>query len=248
VAALFRESQANVDPDGALESGAQEAAFMPLDHYGVLSGTLVSHVRDTPDDQGRWFHVNLTVSAAGRSYRCAIDVDSHQSDTGVEWRVVPVRASDVAAMLALAQGYHELPRTPASGAWDYIRSSIFRVRLGCLFVVMPDAITRLLMQIFEAFLNTWQRGDYAQASTALEGILVQGRRVLVWGEPFTSGFGQHNIHQNQGDPAGSRWWNENGIWQDGGTLAEQADGSWTAFISKFTTQAYRTDDQGHPAP
>jgi uncharacterized protein YukJ len=39
----------------------------------------------------------------------------------------------------------------------------------------------------------------------------------------------HNIHQNQGDPAGSQWWGENGIWQDGGTLAEQPDGSWIAF-------------------
>lgn len=58
----------------------------------------------------------------------------------------------------------------------------------------------------------------------------------------------HNIHQNQGDPAGSQWWAENAIWQDGGTLAEQPDGSWIAFINKFTSQSYRTDDQGHPLP
>jgi uncharacterized protein YukJ len=24
----------------------------------------------------------------------------------------------------------------------------------------------------------------------------------------------HNVHQNQGDPAGSQWWPENGTWQD----------------------------------
>jgi uncharacterized protein YukJ len=113
---------------------------------------------------------------------------------------------------------------------------------------MPDWMTRVLIQLFEALLNTWQRGDHVQASTALEGILVVGRRVLVWGQPFTQGNGMHNVHQNQGDPAGSQWWTENGIWQDGGTLAEQSDGSWVAFINKFTTQAYRTDDQGHPAP
>ena len=51
-----------------------------------------------------------------------------------------------------------------------------------------------------------------------------------------------------GDPAGSQWWNENGIWQDGGTLAEQPNGSWIAFINKFTSQSHRTDDQGHPLP
>lgn len=37
---------------------------MPLDNYGVLVGTLIDHHRDTPDDQGRWFHVNLEVAGA----------------------------------------------------------------------------------------------------------------------------------------------------------------------------------------
>jgi len=219
-----------------------------LPHYGVLSGTLVRSLRDVPDSQGRWFHVNVFVNVNGVEYRCAIDVDSHQSNTGVEWRVIDINAADVATVLALAPGYHELQRTPSSGAWDYIRSTLFRVRLGCLFVMMPDAITRLLMQIFEALLNVWKHGDNLQAAIALERILVPGKRVLVWGEPFTTGNGMHNVHQNQGDPAGSQWWGENGIWQDGGTLAEQPDGSWIAFINKFTSQAYRTDDQGHPLP
>ena len=219
-----------------------------LPRYGVLSGTLIRTVRDTPDSQGRWYHVSLFVSAAGVEYRCAVDVDSHQSNTGVEWRLVQVSAADVAAMLALPPGFHDLQHTPSSGAWDYLRSPLFRVRLGCLFVMMPDAVTRLLMQIFEAILNVWQRGDHVQASTALEGILAPGKRALIWGEPFTSGNGMHNIHQNQGDPAGSQWWNENGIWQDGGTLAEQPNGSWIAFINKFTSQSNRTDDQGHPVP
>jgi hypothetical protein len=59
---------------------------MPLDNYGVLVGTLIGHHRDTPDDQGRWFHVNLEVMAPDGRYRCAIDVDSKQSATGVQWR------------------------------------------------------------------------------------------------------------------------------------------------------------------
>jgi uncharacterized protein YukJ len=221
---------------------------MALDRYGVLSGVLVSHARDTPDSQGRWFHVNLIVNAAAVQFRCAIDVDSHQSSTGVEWRVVPVSATDVASMLALTPGYHDLPHTATSGAWDYVRSALFRMRLGCMFVMMPDGLVRILMGILDALLNVWQQGDHVRASADLEQILVVGRRILVWGEPFTTGNGMHNIHQNQGDPAGSQWWVENGIWQDGGTLAEQADGTWVAFINKFTTQAYRTDDQGHPLP
>jgi len=221
---------------------------MPLDHYGVLAGTLQSHRRETPDSQGRWYHVHLSVGVGSVPYDCAIDVDSHQSATGVEWRVVPIRTSDLVSILPLAPGYHELQRAPGTGALDYYRSPWFRVRLGCVFVMMPDAVTRILISLLEAFLSVWQRGDHVAASQALESVLVPGKRCFVWGEPFDQGNGQHNVHQNQGDPAGSRWWAENGIWQDGGTIAEQADGSWVAFISKFTTQAYRTDDQGHPLP
>ena len=51
---------------------------------------------------------------------------------------------------------------------------------------------------------------------------------------------------NQGDPAGSQWWDENAIWQDGATLTELPDGSFRAFVSKFSSQSADTDDEGHP--
>jgi uncharacterized protein YukJ len=54
-----------------------------------------------------------------------------------------------------------------------------------------------------------------------------------------------HIHQNQGDPLGSRWSAENGIWQDGATVVERDDGSYAAFCNKFRTQSDRTDD-GRP--
>jgi uncharacterized protein YukJ len=75
---------------------------------------------------------------------------------------------------------------------------------------------------------------------------TNGLSVLVFGEPFTSGLGLHNTHQNQGDPAGSRWWAENGIWQDGCTLLQQLGTEYSAFMNKFTSQAYETDNEGHP--
>ena len=63
---------------------------------------------------------------------------------------------------------------------------------------------------------------------ALESILVIGRRTLVWGEPFSDGgLGVHNVHQNQGDPQGTQWWDENAIWQDGGVMVERPDGDST---------------------
>ena len=64
---------------------------MPLDRYGVLVGVLHRSFLDIPDDQGRWFQVNLEVHAAAGRYRCAVDVDSKQSAVGVQWEVLTVR-------------------------------------------------------------------------------------------------------------------------------------------------------------
>jgi hypothetical protein len=42
----------------------------------------------------------------------------------------------------------------------------------------------------------WNSGTGIQALTDLEGILAQAMRCYVFGEPFTTGLGVHNIHQN----------------------------------------------------
>ena len=191
---------------------------MALDHYGVLLGTLAGHHRDTPDDQGRWFHVHLAVDA----YSCAIDVDSKQSLTGVQWRLLHVTAEQLAPVPGLGDGFHELPRTLITGALDLIRHPVLAGAGG------------------------WTAGSHLEASTALESILAIGRRALVWGEPFETGLGVHNVHQNQGDPPGGRWWDENGMWQDGAVMTMREDGTLDVFISKFSTQASETDNYGHP--
>lgn len=221
---------------------------MGLDSYGVLVGDFVGTHRDTPDNQGKWFHVHVMCKAGANTYDCAVDVDSKKSEVGVEWRVVPLEARDVAQVLALGDGYHPLASTSSSGAIDYQRSEMLRVRSGCVFALMPSPLVQLLSTLLEGLLNAWTQGSHADASVALEGVLAGAKRCIVWGEPYDDGgHGMHNVHQNQGDPAGSQWWDENAIWQDGGTVVEKADGSWVAFISKFTSQARRTDDQGHPA-
>jgi hypothetical protein len=201
----------------------------------VLVGVLHRSFRDRPDDQGRWFHVNLEVDAPAGRHRCAVDVDSKQSTVGVQWKVLTLRSAALGPVPDLPAGAHELPRAPASGALDFHRHPALVSRPGCL-----------LGWLGGGGLPGWTSGSHVQAAEALEGILVLGRRLLVFGEPFTTGLGVHNVHQNQGDPAGSQWWDENGIWQDGATLSERPDGRFDVFLSKFSTQATRTDDDGHP--
>ncbi|MEV6495762.1 DUF2278 family protein [Actinoplanes sp. NPDC051633] len=206
---------------------------MPFEHYGVLAGVLRRHFRDRPDTQGRWYHVNLEVDAPAGMFKCAVDVDSKSSDTGVRWKTLTVVPSALGPVSGLPDGRHELARQPGSGAFDYLRHPALTGGAGCLF---PWVRARY-----------WRTGSHLEATEALEPILVPGRRIFVFGEPFDHGLGMHNIHQNQGDPAGSQWWAENGIWQDGGTVTERPDGKLDVFISKFSSQAARTDDNGHPA-
>ena len=216
---------------------------MPLDNYGVLVGTLTGHHRDTPDDQGRWFHVNLDVTAPAGSYRCAVDVDSKQSATGVQWRVLTVHPAQLPALTGLPAGYRALAMNATSGALDYLRHPAFRASAGCVFVRAPEPFLRWLAQLLAT--RSWQAGSNLQAATALESILVVGARTVIFGEPFTTGLGMHNVHQNQGDPPGSQWY-ANGTWQDGATLVHRPDGLIDVFLSKFTSQASDTDELGHP--
>jgi hypothetical protein len=219
---------------------------VPLDSYGVLVGTLHRHFRDRPDDQGRWFHVNLDVDAPAGRHRCAVDVDSKMSAVGVQWKVLTLAGPQMAPLTGLAPGVHPLAPSSGSGALDYQRHPALAPRLGCLAGLLPARLARSLLDRLSE--SGWTSGSHLQAAEALEPILVPGRRVLVVGEPFATGLGMHNIHQNQGDPAGSQWWDENGIWQDGATMAERPDGRVDVFLSKFSTQSFRTDDDGHPAP
>jgi hypothetical protein len=220
---------------------------VPLDRYGVLVGVLHRHVRDRPDNQGRWFHVNLEVDAPGGRYRCAVDVDSKLSAVGVQWQVLTLAAPQLAPVDGFGSGVRDLARAPGSGALDHQRHPALAPR-RCYPLGMPRPRWMRSWLGRVAAPLPWTSGSHVQAAEALETVLVPGRRVLIFGEPFGTGLGMHNIHQNQGDPAASQWWAKNGIWQDGGTLTERPDGRFDCFLSKFSTQASRTDDDGHPVP
>ncbi len=92
----------------------------------------------------------------------------------------------------------------------------------------------------------WNAGTSDQALTDLESVITGAQRVIVFGAPFRTGRGVHDIHQNQGDPVSSSFSAENAIWQDGITIALRSDGTASAFMNKFSTQSDATDDNGRP--
>jgi hypothetical protein len=122
---------------------------------------------------------------------------------------------------------------------------------------IPDSLVEAMLRFLQrvSFSNgphirlavrPWLLSNGDNALTALEAELTGQRKVYLFGEPYTSGQGVHDSHQNQGDPAGSQWWSTDGIWQDGAVAVERPDGSLFFWQVKFDSQASSTDNNGHP--
>ena len=213
------------------------------DGYGVVIGTKENYYRDDENDYGQYYHGNLIVGTPAGSYKCAIDVDSKSVPNGVQWRVVPLSREALKGVAELSNGWHDLASSSTSGALDYIRNHDLRPRIGCALGPLGSIIKFVMAPTVEV---PWKAGTSIDALADLEPLLAAAVRVMVFGEPFHDGLGVHDIHQNQGDPITSQWAAENGIWQDGGTIVENPDGSFVAFLNKFQTQSSQTDALGHP--
>lgn len=239
---------------------------MPIDNYGVLVGTKTRYYRDAPDQFGKYYHGNIEVLANGVTHRCAIDVDTQ--NTRVQWRIINFSAHELNFMSQWNDGWHPLASNKFSGAIDYIRWRLMWVTIRIPYPLIrkwkfkippwlfPFKVKPFIRQefnrsaLFRIFVVNqeyfWRAGSNIDAIEQLESVLVQGDKVFVFGQFFNNGNGVHNIHQNQGDPIASQWSASNGIWQDGATIVQKADGNFVGFFNKFETQSFKTDDQGKP--
>jgi hypothetical protein len=243
---------------------------MPLDHgYGVAIGTFASFTREDPSDFGTWYHGKLRITTPAGQYEAALDVDT-PSGVGVSYRVVDdLTTADIPVVAALPNGFTALARTPSSGALDYVRSPILRDgwvvqrlrwTIGRLLALKrpepwgPTPLDTLLRRLRGWFGWLWRlrwrsfpwvSSDGDNALDVLEALFAGSARIYVFGEPFSTGLGVHNVHLNQGDPPGPHQ-AENAIWQDGAVLVQTAGGAVTAWQVKFNTQSLNTGDDGLP--
>ncbi|MBM3163661.1 MAG: DUF2278 family protein [Chlorobi bacterium] len=209
---------------------------MPLnDGYGVLAGTLHSYSCDRTVSEGEYYHCNLRIKAGPVIYRCPVDLDGKKSADGIQWRVVELGRTSLKGIAGLKDGWHHLRSNDRSGALDYYRSEELQPTGTC---VPAEPVGEDVRHDHGADCAPWRFGTGAAAFRDLEPLLKHVRRVYVFGEPFRNGKGVHNIHQNQGDPPGSRWYAENGPWQDGGVIAERWNHTLAAFLCKFKTQQF----------
>src|SRR6266403_5522006 len=155
---------------------------MPLPSYGVLIGTLYRFAREDPNNFGSWYHGKIYVDTTNGRYECAVDV-STPSGIKIQYREIHDLDHKIFyPILALTTGWNLLATTPESGAIDYIRSSLFNAPIGC-----PSA---------------WIDSTGDNALDVLQTQLTGSTRVFVFGAPYTTGRGVHDIHMNQGDPNG----------------------------------------------
>jgi len=221
----------------------------------------VSFSREDPDDFGHWYHGKLEVATPAGHYEAALDVDT-PTGVGVSYRVVTgLTAAAMQGVDGLDDGFHRLDSDATSGALDYIRGPLLadpalvqelrRWGPGWLRFAAPaaqpwsptpvEAIIDLVGGWLPERAFRWIASDGDNALDQLETLLADAVRIYIFGEPFMTGLGVHNVHLNQGDPPGPHQ-GEDGVWQDGAVLVQRADSGITAWQVRFNSQSLHTDD------
>jgi len=206
-----------------------------LPDYGVVVGQYLNYTTN----QGQWMHVDLNIQADKIQYQAAVDVN--EPNGMFQYQVFNnLDTSLFTTISALPDGWHHLDSNPTSGAMDYARSPILQKPLGCL---------ALFWSIWDAFfganIQPWTNVTGNEAGDALVAMVTGSQKVYAFGAPYTSGYGVHDVHCNQGDPPG-QFQHLDGIWQDGCVFVLKADGSLSAYLVKFSTQSLKTDNNGLP--
>jgi hypothetical protein len=190
--------------------------------YGVLSGA-VDHADLVNPSGGQWPHYHIWVTSPSGLYDSAVNLKS-LTQVKIEYRAFDIDQSLFANILATADGWTPLSQTSTSGALDYVRHP------GLV------ASASWLLQTGDNLINE------------LKSLLTNVQRIHIFGAAYNTGLGVHDVHMNQGDPAGSEFAPLDAIWQDGGLLFEYGlpQPRVTALQIKFETQSLVTDDQGRP--
>jgi hypothetical protein len=215
---------------------------MPVENYGVLIGSYAGFYRDQPNNEGRYLHGHVQVGPSP-VIDCAVDVNHRTGNIDY----LHLRKLDPAQMQGvqnLPWGYHPLLSTSTSGALDYVRNPLISVPLGCAAIIVT-----FFNAIFHTHLEVWKRNSGMAALLELETMVTGAPidTVYIFGARWNNAqqnppWGMHDIHFNQGDPPGP-FQHLDGVWQDGGVMVKRPDGTFEAFLVKFTTQTMDTNDQ-----
>jgi uncharacterized protein YukJ len=215
---------------------------MPLEHYGVLKGSVVEARREEDADTP---HYQVHVNADGTSYRIAVNVKSQMSPSELLFLVDDRFQHPLTAGLpGLPHGFTELQREPGSLALDFIRGNLFdRLRLRPLPPNLPGPDNDLSDRVEHFVARAGQEDDSEVYAFGERWGPEEDKPDKIFG--FLPGNGIHDIHMNQGnDP---QFAHDDGVWQDGALVFRfPSTDQWVALFLAFQSQAWHTDDNtGH---
>ena len=215
---------------------------MPLEHYGVLKGSVVEARREEDTDSP---HYQVHVNADGTSYRIAVNVKSQMSPSELLFLVDDRFQHPLTAGLpGLPHGFTELQREPGSLALDFIRGNLFdRLRLRPLPPNLPGPDNDLSDRVEHYVARASQEDDSEVYAFGERWGPEEDKPDKIFG--FLPGNGIHDIHMNQGNDA--HFAHDDGVWQDGALVFRfPSTDQWVALFLAFQSQAWHTDDNtGH---
>jgi uncharacterized protein YukJ len=212
--------------------------------YGIVIGTISAHYIEPPDEEGRWPHYIIKVYTPQGIYECVINLKS-RTEIKIAYRDFrSLNKTYFQNILTLSEGFHSLNSNSSSGALDYVRHP--GLKDPFCFCINWHLLKRFSFRK-RCKCTEWWPENGEDVIKLMQYYLLNVKRIYIFGEPYTSGLGVHNVHMNQGDPIGSSFAAENGIWQDGGTIIEYKNSTrLSAFLTRFETQSLNTDNSGRP--
>ena len=222
---------------------------MPLSRgYSVLIDAVANHHIDPPDHLGRWPHYHIEVKTDSDTlYDSAINLKSI-SEAKVKYR--DFRNADrkfFSNILSTTDGLHTLASNSESGALDVIRHPGLQDPV-CEQKPKASSTNIETNDLNRCPCTQWWLESGTNTIELMKYYLDSVNRVYIFGEPYENNKGVHNVHMTQGDPVGSEFAVEDGIWQDGGVIFEytQPEPRLSILITKFQTQSLNTDNNGRP--
>jgi uncharacterized protein YukJ len=223
-----------------------------LSEYGVLKGKVIGY----DDSEARWDphspHVQIHVACNGYVYKVQINVKSSRN-ISIKGIRVPnellyladhnFQAMQITHLQKLKLGYYPIKRhnnfvsgdygcMPEDIAIDYIRSGLFN---PCSMLISEPNIPGGANDLADFLINHMKN---AQEKDAI---------IYVYGEPFNTPLGMHDVHMNQGSNVHIKGRKKiflqgsDGVYQDGCMLLQYQD-HWEAIFLAFRSQSWCTDD------
>jgi uncharacterized protein YukJ len=212
---------------------------MPIPKYAVLVGRAVDRRFATVKSN----HYEIKISAAGQSYRIAVNVQSADGSEVLYAMRDPFAHPMLAQLGALADGHHPLASAAGGLAIDFVRTEHLQ---PSDFVALPatnpgddNDLNDRVDGFVERAISQKDARVYAFGSSFLD----PGQKDQYFN--FKPAQGIHDVHMNQGN-AGS-FAKDDGVFQDGALLFHfPAENRWIAVFLAFQSQSFQTDNvTGH---